>query len=65
MSDPLSPALLRSPTFLLVALIAGRATRDKSLERLAARHLASLGIQVTFGSDLRRPAKGKGGRNVG
>ena len=64
MTDSLSPALLRSPTFLLVALIAGRATHDKSLERLAARRLSKLGIRVTFASDLARPATRKGARNV-
>ena len=55
MTDPFSPALLGSPTFLLVALIAGRATHDKSLERLAARRLADLGIKVTFASELPQP----------
>jgi hypothetical protein len=60
MTDQFSPALLRSPAFLLVALIAGRATHDKALERLAARQLADLGIRVNFGSDLLRPAKRKG-----
>jgi hypothetical protein len=64
MNGPISPALLRSPTFLLVALIAGRATHDKSLERLAARQLAHLGINVSFGLDLPRPARCKGVQNV-
>jgi hypothetical protein len=64
MSDPISPALLRSPTFLLIALIASRQTKDQALERLATRQLARLGIKVCFGSDLSRPAKGKGVRDV-
>lgn len=65
MTDPFSPALLRSPTFLLVALIAGRATHDKALERLAARRLAGLGIKVTFASDRPLPAGRKGVPRVG
>ncbi len=59
MTVPLSPALLRSPAFLLVALIAGRATHDKSLERLASRRLANLGIKVSFAPELPRPASRK------
>ncbi len=54
MIDPFSPALLRSPTFLVVALIAGRATGDRALERLATRRLADLGINVSFASDPAR-----------
>jgi hypothetical protein len=50
MTELVSPALMRSPAFLLVALIAGRTTRDKALERLANRRLARLGIKVTFAS---------------
>jgi hypothetical protein len=56
MTDAISPALLNSPTFLLTALIAGRKTRDKALERLASRQLARLGIKVCFASDLPQPA---------
>lgn len=48
MTEQISPALTRSPAFLLVALIAGRTTRDKALERFANRRLARLGIKVTF-----------------
>jgi hypothetical protein len=60
MTDPISPGLLCSPTFLLVALVAGRATRDAALERLASRRLADLGIKVTFGSDPNTPDHRKG-----
>lgn len=65
MALSLLPALVRSPAFLLVALVAGRATGDGALERLAARHLAALGITVTFAADVSRLAKRKGGRHVG
>jgi hypothetical protein len=47
-TDQLSPALLRSPAFLLVALVAGRATSDKALTQLAVQRLADLGIKVSI-----------------
>ena len=65
MTDRISIELLQSPTFLLVALIAGRTTGDKSLERLAAQRLAGLGIKVTFASDLPTSAGVKPGVPVG
>jgi hypothetical protein len=58
-TDSLPPALLGSPTFLLVALVAGRATFDRSLERLAARRLADIGIRVSFTPSRPRPARRK------
>lgn len=48
---PIPVPLLESPVFLLVALIAGRATRDDALVHLADRRLAALGIHVTFAHD--------------
>lgn len=64
MTDPTSPALLDSPTFLLVALIASRATHDKALERLTKKRLADLGIKVAFGSELPTPPARKGVRRA-
>jgi hypothetical protein len=55
-TDQFSPALLRSPAFLLVALIAGRATGDMALIRLADRRLGDLGIKVSFAPEPTRPA---------
>jgi hypothetical protein len=55
-TKPFSPALLRSPAFLLVALIAARATHDRALEQLATDRLADLGIKVTFGPAQTPPA---------
>jgi hypothetical protein len=54
MLESYPPSLLSSPVFLLVALLAARSTKDRALERLVIRRLASLGIRVTFG---RAPAR--------
>jgi hypothetical protein len=64
MTDTLPPDLLQSPAFLLVALIAGRATHDVSLERLAARRLADLGIKVAFASDTRGKTRRSGAKEA-
>jgi hypothetical protein len=56
------PDLSDSPLYLLAVLFSARRSKDRVLERVTRRQLDTLGIRITFGSELSRPKKAKGER---